>query len=439
VARKLTRNRGHFRNYLTKTLKKDHNIIKMNNLMKITTLKNWDKNPRGIKNKDFERLKKQILRLGVYKPLLITKEGVVIGGNMRLKALREIGKEELAVTILDFIATEGGFYPTINGVRDGDAIFKTIEEGMLEYALSDNDRAGFYEKDLVVKLIPDFPDFDWGSYAVDLKEPQNLQSLIDENTETKEDEVPEAPENPTSKYGQVYKLGRHRLMCGDATSQEDVEKLMAGTKADMIFTDPPYNVDYEGKTKDALKIENDKFANSDSFHQFLYDAFSNLRENAKKGASIYVCHADTERINFTDAFKEAGWKLAEVIIWVKDVFVMGRQDYQWQHEPILYGWMEGAKHTFRGGRSQTTVWNIDRPKASREHPTMKPLALIVKALRNNSKEDDIVLDTFGGSGSTLMACEQTGRTCYIMELDPRYCDVIRKRYENSLNEKEAKE
>lgn len=203
---------------------------------------------------------------------------------------------------------------------------------------------------------------------------------------------------------------------------------MNSQKADMIFTDPPYNVAYEGKTKEALTIQNDEFKNKNEFYQFLYDAYNNMFEYSKAGASVYICHADSERVNFTSAFEDAGWKLAQVIIWCKQQFVMGRQDYQWQHEPILYGWKEGESHYYNGGRSQTTLWTLDRPTASAEHPTMKPLALITRALANSSKGEDVILDPFLGSGSTLIACEQQGRICYGMELDPKYVDVIRKRY-----------
>ena len=206
---------------------------------------------------------------------------------------------------------------------------------------------------------------------------------------------------------------------------------MENQLADMIFTDPPYNVDYKGS---AGKIMNDNMTD-DAFYCFLLDAFKNMAQKSKEGAPIYVCHADSEGLNFRAAFREAGWDLKQCIIWVKHHFVMGRQDYQWQHEPILYGWKPGAAHKFYGDRKQTTVWQIDRPMASREHPTMKPVALCAKAIENSSKAGDIVLDLFGGSGSTLIACEQLNRTCYMMELDPIYCDVIIKRWENLTGQK----
>lgn len=220
-------------------------------------------------------------------------------------------------------------------------------------------------------------------------------------------------------------------MCGDATKLTEMEQLMGGAKADMIFTDPPYNVSYEGKTKDKLTIQNDTKESSE-FYSFLFAAYNAMFENSKSGAAVYVCHADSERVNFTAAFEDAGWKLAEVIIWCKQQFVMGRQDYQWQHEPILYGWKEGEAHYYNGGRAQTTLWTLDRPSSSKEHPTMKPISLITRALGNSSKGEDLVLDPFLGSGSTLIACEQQGRICYGMELDPKYVDVIRKRYAKTI-------
>jgi DNA modification methylase len=251
--------------------------------------------------------------------------------------------------------------------------------------------------------------------------------------EVEEDEVPEVDEvgEPESKLGEVYQLGNHRLMCGDSTDAAAVSELMDGTKADMVFTDPPYNIAYEGGSKKREMIKNDIVAD---FYQFLYDAYTCMFMATKGGASFYVCHADSERINFTKAFIDAGGYLSAVIIWAKNNATFGRQDYFWKHEPILYGWNEQGSHKWYGDFKQDTIWNIDRPSSSEEHPTMKPLALITKAIKNSSKQDDIVLDLFGGSGSTLIACEQTNRTCYMMELDPKYCDVIRKRYAQYVGE-----
>lgn len=242
-------------------------------------------------------------------------------------------------------------------------------------------------------------------------------------------------EEPITKPGDVWILGKHRLMCGDSVQKEDVMRLMNNQDADMLLTDPPYNVDYVGKTSEALKIKNDNMSDN-QFYEFLKKVFENMYSVTKEGASIYVFHADTEGLNFRKAFKDAGYKLAECLIWKKDCFVMGRQDYQWQHEPILYGWKEGAAHHFINDRTQSTILEFDRPRQSSLHPTMKPIDLVARLLKNSSKENDKILDLFGGSGSTIIAAEQLNRNCYTMELDPKYCDVIVKRWE-SLTNKEA--
>lgn len=251
----------------------------------------------------------------------------------------------------------------------------------------------------------------------------------DDMPDVEEDDAPDRDETkePLSKYGEVYNLGRHKLMCGNAIVGDDVTILMGDIMADMIFSDPPYNVAYEGKTKDKLTIQNDSMTD-DKFYEFLYFSFLNMARVSKKGAAAYICHADSEGLNFRKAFMEAGFLLKQSIIWNKNVFVMGRQDYQWKHEPILYGWQEGASHSWYGPRNDSTVWDIDRPARSESHPTMKPVQLVAKAINNSSKDGDVILDLFGGSGSTMAACEQLNRACYMMELDPKYCDVIRKRY-----------
>lgn len=216
-------------------------------------------------------------------------------------------------------------------------------------------------------------------------------------------------------------------MCGSATSEDDINLLLGEQKIDLFLTDPPYNVDYTGKTKDALKIENDKMDDIE-FQAFLSDANRRADEHMKEGASFYIFHADSEGYNFRASVKEAGWSLRQCLIWVKQSMVMGRQDYQWQHEPILYGWKSGASHSWYSDRKQTTKLEFDRPSRSEAHPTMKPLNILAYLIGNSSKAGDLVFDSFLGSGSTLMACEQTSRVCYGTELDPKYCDVIRKRY-----------
>jgi site-specific DNA-methyltransferase (adenine-specific) len=235
-------------------------------------------------------------------------------------------------------------------------------------------------------------------------------------------EIPEEIETDI-QVGDVFEIGEHRLMCGDSTDQEMVVTLMNNNLADMVVTDPPYNVDYTGGTKDALKIMNDKKSDTE-FYDFLYQAFSNLAKSIKRGGSAYVFHADTEGLNFRKAFMESGFLMKQCLIWEKNSLVMGRQDYQWMHEPILYGWLEGASHSWYSDRKQTTLLKFDRPIRSKEHPTMKPVSIVGYLIKNSSKEDDIILDTFLGSGTTMVASHQLGRKCYGMELDPKYCKVI---------------
>jgi len=254
---------------------------------------------------------------------------------------------------------------------------------------------------------------------------------------------------PIAKPGMIWRMGDHRLMCGSATERQDVALLMGDVRADLIVTDPPYNVDYEGGTKDKLKIANDRMK-SDAFRAFLLAAFQNAHAFCRGGAAAYVFHADTEGYNFRGAFCEAGFRLAQTCIWVKNSMVLGRQDYQWQHEPVmcgekddgdewqpvLYGWNPLDKHAWHSNRKQKTVWYFDKPNRSAQHPTMKPVPLVGYPIKNSSAPGNIVLDLFGGSGSTLIACEQLGRRCHMMELDPVYCDVIIRRWQ-ALTDRKA--
>jgi len=249
-----------------------------------------------------------------------------------------------------------------------------------------------------------------------------------QTTKVSEDEVPEEAET-RCKLGDIWQLGNHRLICGDSTDVNVIERLMDGNKADLYITDPPYNVDYEGKTKDALKIQNDKMDN-ESFRQFLRDAFYSADSVMRNGAVFYIWHSDSEGYNFRGACLDVNWKVRECLIWNKNSMVMGRQDYQWKHEPCLYGWKEGASHLWASDRKQTTVLDFSRPNRNAEHPTMKPVALFAYQITNNTHEDDRVLDSFGGSGTTIIACEQLKRTAYSCELDPHYCDIIIQRWEN---------
>ena len=300
---------------------------------------------------------------------------------------------------------------------------------MSEYASWDNDLLAV-EFEQLKEL-----DFDMELTGFDIGDIESLLNIEDETGEPQEDNYEvELPKEPKAKLGDIYQLGNHRLMCGDSTKLEDVKALMNGVQADMLLTDPPYNVNYEGNTKDKLKIKNDNMDDA-NFRKFLVDAFRNADAVMKKGAVFYIWHADTEGYNFRGACRDSEWKVRQCLIWRKNAMVMGRQDYHWKHEPCLYGWKEGASHLWAADRKQTTVLEFDKPLRNDMHPTMKPITLFDYQIKNNTKGDDIVLDLFGGSGTTIMACEQNGRKGYLMEFDPKYVDVIIDRWEQYTGEK----
>lgn len=388
-------------------------IIDINKLIPATY------NPRkDLKPDDAEyiKIKNSIVKFGFVSPLVINKDMTVIGGHQRLKVLKDLEITEVECIVVDLDKTN---------------------EKALNIAL--NKIQGDWDEDKLEALLQELKleEFDMNLTGFDFDE---VDEILNDINGTKEDNFDvdsayEEIEEPITKPGDIWILGNHRLMCGDSTHKDDIMRLMNNQDADMLLTDPPYNVDYVGKTAEALKIKNDNM-DDNQFYEFLRKVFENMYIVTKEGASIYVFHADTEGINFRKAFKDAGFKLAECLIWKKDCFVMGRQDYQWQHEPVLYGWKEGKAHYFINDRTQSTILEFDRPKQSTLHPTMKPIDLIAKLIKNSSKENDIILDLFGGSGSTIIAAEQLNRCCYTMELDPKYCDVIVKRWE-TLTNKEA--
>ena len=261
---------------------------------------------------------------------------------------------------------------------------------------------------------------DWGLDVPDFSTDELLEAEEDDfdvDAETVETDI---------VLGDLFEIGEHRLLCGDSTQTDAFEKLMDGELADMVVTDPPYNVAYEGGTKEKLTIKNDSMSN-DEFYKFLYDFYTALATAVKKGGAIYVWHASSEIINFAKAMVDAGWLLKQQLIWVKNTMVMGRQDYQWKHEPCLYGWLAGDSHKWYSDRKQTTVINFDKPQRNGEHPTMKPIGLFGYQIENSSKKGDIVIDAFGGSGTTMVACEQLKRKARVIEYDPKYCDVIVRR------------
>lgn len=380
-----------------------------------------------------QMIKDSLRNYGAGRSILLDKHGAIIAGNKTAENAGAAGMNDLLV-----VQSDG---TRLVAVQRMDLDLNDPKARQL--AIADN-RAGEVSLEWDAEMLKALSGegVDMGPFWTG----EELEKLLPTSKDllTEEDEVPEPPVEPKSKLGDLYLLGNHRLLCGDATVITDVERLMDGAKADMVFTDPPYNVAVAGGTHDPRdkknfgkgpKIMNDSMSDGD-FKQFLIDAFTTMGTVIKDGAAVYIAHADTEGINFRTAFVSAGFMLKQCLIWSKQNFVFGRSDYHWQHEPILYGWRAGAAHAFYGERNQGTIWSIDRPmRSEKEHPTQKPVALVEKAIGNSSKSGDLMFEPFGGSGSTLIACEKTGRKCFMMELSPAYCDVIVERWQNATGKK----
>jgi site-specific DNA-methyltransferase (adenine-specific) len=367
-------------------------------------------NPRKNDGAAVEKVASSIREFGFKVPIIIDKAGTIVAGHTRYKASKKLGLVEVPCIIAeDLTETQ------IKAFRIADN--RTAEESSWDF-------------ELLSVEVESLDDFDLSILGFDEKE---MARILRDDAVVDDDFYEEPPENPNTRPGDIWILGKHRVICGDATVRDDISKLMGDALSDLVLTDPPYNVDYEGGTDEKLKIQNDKMADLE-FLKFLTDAFSLMHEYSKKGAPIYVFHADSEGYNFRSAFKAAGYNLRQCLIWEKNSLVMGRQDYQWQHEPVLYGWKDGASHAWYGDRKQTTIIKHDKPLRNGEHPTMKPIGLCGYFIANSSKEGDIVLDPFGGSGSTLIACEQLGRECRMIELDTKYVDVIVHRFLNFMGE-----
>ena len=376
----------------------------------------YARNSRTHSDEQVAQIAASIKEFGWTNPILVDAEGVVIAGHGRLLAARKLGYTEV---------------PTIE-------LSEMTETQKKAYVIADNRlalNAGWDNEMLTIELNELLAD----GYALDilgfdanelgaLLEPEVIEGLVDE------DEVPEVGPEPITKPGDIWVLGKHRVMCGDATSMDHLAKLADGRLAAMWLTDPPYNVAYEGGTKEALTIKNDDMGD-EQFRQFLRDSYTAADTVMKPGAVFYIWHSDSEGYNFRGACNDAGWKVRQCLIWKKSSLVMGRQDYHWKHEPCLYGWKDGAAHLWATDRKQTTILEFDKPTRNGEHPTMKPVALFEYQMLNNTKGGDIVLDSFGGSGTTLIAAEKNGRIANLMELDPKYCDVIVKRWEDFTGKK----
>ncbi|MCW6665297.1 site-specific DNA-methyltransferase [Aerococcaceae bacterium NML191219] len=363
-------------------------------------------NARTHSKAQINKLRSSLREFGFINPIIIDKNYGVIAGHGRLMAAKEEGIAEVPCVLVDHLN----------------------EAQKKAYIIADNKMAldaGWDEELLKVEIEAlALEEFDLALTGFDDVE---LSQLFDDASNIKEDDfdVNAALEKPTmSQQGDVWLLGKHRLVCGDSTKKETYQILMDENQANLVVTDPPYNVNYEGS---AGKIKNDNMDQS-KFYQFLFDAFTQMEQAMAKDASIYVFHADTEGLNFRKAFTDAGFYLSGTCIWKKQSLVLGRSPYQWQHEPVLFGWKKKGKHQWYTGRKESTIWEFDKPKKNGEHPTMKPIALVSYPIQNSSMTNSIILDPFGGSGSTLIACEQTDRICYTIELDEKFCDVIVKRY-----------
>ena len=375
-------------------------------------LKPYEKNARKHAEYDVGQIAESIERYGFNDPIGIWgKDNIIVEGHGRLLAAKKLGMKEVPCIRLDDLT----------------------DKQRREYAILHNKTAELSSWDFDL-LAEDISDLDFSGFDIDWGLPEDV-----EEAEIVEDEAPEVDEEnePITKLGDIWQLGRHKLICGDSTDKATVERLMDGAKADLLLTDPPYNVAYQGKTKDKLQIENDEMS-KEQFTDFLISAFEVAKDILKEGSSFYIWHAFRSQREFENALNEAGLEVKQQLIWVKNSMVLGRQDYQWRHEPCFYGWKDGVAHNWYSDRKQTSVLEFDRPTANKDHPTMKPIALISYEIKNSSKKDGIVFDGFGGSGSTLIACEQLDRVCYMCEISTHYCDVIIKRWENFTGQKAVK-
>ena len=366
-------------------------------------------------DKEYEKIKNSILEFGYVEPIIVNYDMTVIGGHQRLTVLKDLGYSEVQCVVVH--------------IEDENKV------KALNIAL--NKITGAWNEQLLADLIVDLQtaNFNVDLTGFELPEIDQLFSKV-HNKEIKEDDfdVEAALKKPTvTKSGDIWLLGKHRLICGDSTLPATYSALMDGRKANLVVTDPPYNVNVE---ETAGKIKNDNMPDAD-FYKFLFSAFVNMEQNMENDASIYVFHADTQGLNFRKSFTDAGFYLSGCCIWKKNALVLGRSPYQWQHEPCLFGWKRGGKHQWYTDRKQTTIWEYDRPKASKEHPTMKPVALMAYPIQNSCMSNCIVLDPFLGSGSTMIACEQTGRICYGIELDEKFADVIVNRFVEQTGNSES--
>jgi len=383
----------------------------------IKDLKSDHKNARKRTDRSAKLIAESLQRFGAARSIVIDEENRILAGNGTIEGAKAAGIKNVRV-----IETDGTEIIAVK--RTG-----LTEDEKIGLALADNRTSDLsdWDKDMLQQLSEEHDIAPWFD-ADDLAEILGTVEQLPTEGLTDADDVPEAPAEPITKPGDLWILGDHRLLCGDSTDTVALERLMAGANADLWLTDPPYNVNYEGKTADSLKIKNDSMKDAE-FRQFLKDVYIAANCFLRPGAVFYIWHADSEGYNFRGAAFDAGWKVRQCLIWLKSCMVMGRQDYQWKHEPCLYGWTEGAAHFWNSDRKQTTILEFAKPSRNGEHPTMKPVDLFQYQMANSTKPGDIVLDSFGGSGTTMIAAERINRKARLMELDPAYCDVIVQRWQ----------
>ena len=391
-------------------MKKSNPQIKQFSLSKLAPA---EYNPCTISEKALGGLTESIKRFGLIQPIVWNKRtGRIVAGHQRVAALKALGQKTAGVVVVDWPESQ---------------------EKQANLALNNKAIEGDFTAD-VARLLKEIEASDKEAFDALLLDMITVPTSLAYDIEGDEEGVGGVPREPTTKPGDIYKMGPHRLLCGDALNHGDLSKLMGGAEADLVFTDPPYNVDYEGGTEEGLKILNDKMSD-EAFVKFLYDAFASYRLASKNTASMYVCHPSSYQREFQNAIEGAGFQVRTQIIWAKNTFAWGFGRYKFQHEPIFYAYVKGGGDEWYGDLSQSTLWQEKKPAANRLHPTMKPIELVARAIQNSSVAGDVVLDLFGGSGSTLIAADKLGRTCYMMELDPGYCDVIVERWEKLSGKK----
>ena len=371
--------------------------------------------PRNAKRHDQEQVQ-QIARsievFGFNNPVLIDSSGEIIAGHGRFEAAQLLQLKQVPCVVLDHLN----------------------DEQKRAFRIADNrlsEQGGGWDEDLLMLELSDLREMNLDVELTGFTEEDWQKMMPDDVSESDaDDDAPDlASEQPACcQTGDLWILGKNRLLCGDSTSKDQINSLVGADPVDMVWTDPPYNVNYQGGTKEKLTIKNDNIDDA-AFYQFLRDLFNHCHAVVKAGAPIYVAYADGQSVAFRQAFVDSGWKLSQTLIWVKSQIILSRQDYHWQHEPILYGWKEGESHSWYGGRTQSTLLRANKPLKNKDHPTMKPVALIMRMLTHSSQPGDRVLDPCGGSGSTLIACEKLKRHALLMEIDPKYCDVIIRRWQ----------